>query len=139
MKYKYFYIIPANKEDAKRLAYILKSQTFYPNANSSPALPTFTTSPPMDLTFDYRVFFNLVGIDIDGKAIVHTREEWTTIEFGTKAVPTADWTSLYGLGNAPTIEGIDEHWFRTNLQGAPTYTNLDVFLSWDYSNFNNNK
>ncbi len=130
MDKRYFRLIPANNVDRDRLIYILKSKTFYPESTSTPALPGAYL-----LGFDYRQFFIFIGFDHDGHPIVFTRQEWTDVEFGTDCIPTADWTTRYGLSIAPTIEALPE--YSEIVNGRNYATSIRSFLSYDYQLFNN--
>ena len=128
---RYFKIIPANKQDADRLYYILTSRTFYPESTSTPPLPG-----AYDAGFDYRQFFKVIGFDNTGSALVYTRHQYEAADFDTDIILVADWTTRYGLTIAPTIVE-DETYSETSAIGRNTNTDLNVFLSWDYQLVNN--
>lgn len=130
MNKRYFKLLAANKADAELLIELLNSRTFYPNANSTPALLA-----TYDNTFDYRQFFIVIGLDFDGGVIVFTRSEYTAITFGTSVIPTAHWTERYRLSEAPTVEELPE--YTEIINGVNKKNTSHIFLSYDYNLSNN--
>jgi hypothetical protein len=131
MNKKYFKIVPANSADAAQLYWLLKNKTFYPESTSVPALPV-----AYNALFDYRQFFIVIGFTKEGHAVVYTRSEYTTGEFGTNVIPTADWTARYNMSLAPTIVALPEM-NEVLTDGHSVRTNLNAFLSYDYQLVNN--
>lgn len=130
MNKRYFKLVGANVADILQIKTVLLNKTFYPEATSTPALPNVP-----DQLFDYRQLFVLIGFDKDGYAIVHTRQEYTTVEFAVNVIPTADWTTRYKLSIAPTITALPTYQQDNRL--IETNTTLPVFLSYDYNLYNN--
>jgi len=118
-----FKIIPANKEDYKKIEYLLKSRTFYPT--NIP--PTFSSD------FDYRQLF-VYMFPTENGFLVYTREETTDTDFGIDYIPTADWTNKYYCSVAPTIELYN---YTDIVNARRTMTGVFIFKSWDYQLYNN--
>jgi len=133
MNKRYFKLVPANAADAAQLKVILTNKTFYPEATSDPVLPLI-----YDDTFDYRQFFIIETFNADGSVIVYTRQEWTTGEFATDCIPTADWTTRYRLSVAPTVTAMATYFEDTILaNNRNSRTSVKSFLSYDYNLFTN--
>lgn len=123
---RFFKISAATSADYEALMWILNNKIFFPEATSSPALPASG-----DAAFDYRQFFKFICLDkLDGMPIVKSRQPWSAAQFGTSAVPTADWTGRYGLANAPTITEMPDDY--EEVGGRKIVTTADVFISFNY-------
>lgn len=128
MASRYFKIIGANANDQYLIEQLLINKNFYPEATSTPALPS-----TYDNTFDYREFLLLFESRLDKYPIVYTRQSWSAAQFNTNAIPTADWTTRYGLSIAPTIEEVNDAFISVYFKRTKLYT----FLSYDYQLYNN--
>lgn len=121
---KYFKLEAANSQDLEQIMWLLKNKTFFPESTSTPALPG-----SYDIAFDYRQLFKFISLH-NGYPVVKTREDISTVQFGTKMVPTAEWTSRYQLSAAPTITAMPDEFEYIN--GKPGNTTADVFLTYHY-------
>lgn len=121
---RYFKLETATAKDFEQLMWLLKNKIFFPEATSTPPLPaTYTPG------YDYRQFFKHISLH-GGMPVVRTREDKTPVQFGTAYVPTAEWTTRYGLSAAPTITAMSDEFEYVN--GRPVTTTADYFLVYHY-------
>jgi hypothetical protein len=128
MASRYFKIIGANANDQALIENLLVTKSFYPEATSTPALPAL-----YDALFNYKQFLLLYEGKLDKYPIVYTRQSWTVAQFNVQAIPPADWTVVYGLSIAPTVEEVSDSIISVNLRRTKLYS----FLSYDYQLYNN--
>ena len=128
MASRYFKIKGANANDQALIENLLVTKSFYPEATSTPALPAL-----YDALFNYKQFLLLYEGRLDKYPIVYTRQSWTVAQFNVQAIPTADWTVVYGLSIAPTVEEVNENNINVNFKRTKLYS----FLSYDYQLYNN--
>ncbi len=121
---RYFKLETANKKDYEQLMWLLQNKTFYPEATSTPSLPGSYSA-----VYDYRQFFRYIA-QYAGMPVVKTREDKSAAQFGVSYVPTAEWTTRYGLSAAPTIVELSDEFEYVN--GRPVTTTADVFLVYHY-------
>lgn len=125
---RYFQLVTANKKDLEQVMWLLQNKTFYPETTSSPALPV-----SYNISFNYKQFFKFISL-YQGQPVVKTREDKTDVEFGTLYVPTAEWTTRYGLSVAPTIVALTDDFGDVNGHKGANKSNDDIFLTYNYTN-----
>lgn len=114
--FDYFKITAASARDFEHLLWLVKYHDFYPQT----------------VDFDYRQFFILVGVDYGSRMlVVKTRTNYTLLDFNTLIIPTALWTSRYGMSVAPTVVGLDTT-FVPGLEasGHGTYNDTRFVLTY---------